>query len=333
MGMCVNVWRDPWDACDVRSEFMDSVVPSPPSPSSPPSAEPRAKKQKSESSANAYTHTLPVAPAADQQPSHSYSTSASQSIVSPRFHPDSVSACRSPATFNSDLSATPIHLPASDPSLFTPLLPSSVASANTHTATAVAAELEQGVQHMFQEDSKVQQAEQKSAAAHSKPAAAAAAEGQTAAAAAAASSNAPMSSSAHSSRGSSRAHSPVDDGAGQEQLLQSTSSTSAAAQPQARPNNTAKSTDPAGQTISEAELEGRFKVIRYLGKGSYGTVFVAEEKATGKQVAIKKIPKVTQHKITQMKLTSDARDEKLEENCEKLRIQLLTVFFVLCCVC
>jgi serine/threonine protein kinase len=88
----------------------------------------------------------------------------------------------------------------------------------------------------------------------------------------------------------------VDDGAGagQEQLLQSTSSTSAAAQPQARPNNTAKSTDPAGQTISEAELEGRFKVIRYLGKGSYGTVFVAEELATGKQVAIKKIPKVRQ---------------------------------------
>ena len=32
-------------------------------------------------------------------------------------------------------------------------------------------------------------------------------------------------------------------------------------------------------------------MIRYLGKGSYGTVFVAEEIATGKQFAIKKIPK------------------------------------------
>ena len=103
-----------------------------------------------------------------------------------------------------------------------------------------------------------------------------------------------MSNSAHSSKSNSRAHSPTDDGAGKEdpQPMQSTSSSAAAAAPQAKPNHTAKSTDPAGQTISEAELEGRFKVIRYLGKGSYGTVFVAEELATGKQVAIKKIPKV-----------------------------------------
>lgn len=97
-----------------------------------------------------------------------------------------------------------------------------------------------------------------------------------------------MSSSAHSSRNSSRSNSPAPE---DPNLLQSSSSSSAAAQPQAKPNNTAKSSDPAGQTISEAELEGRFKVIRYLGKGSYGTVFVAEELATGKQVAIKKIPK------------------------------------------
>lgn len=271
---------------------MDSAARSFPSPPSSPSSQPRAKKHKADSissSEHAHTraHLLPVAPAHDAQPAHS--CSSSQSLVSPRFHPDSsLSACRSPATFNSDFSSTPIYLPASDPSLFSPVAPSSVGS---HTATAASAaaasELEQGVQHMFQEDSKVQ-AEQKSAAAHNKQTAA---DGQTAAAA-----SVPMSSSAHSSRNSSRAHSPVDDGAGvgQEQLLQSTSSTSAAAQPQARPNNTAKSTDPAGQTISEAELEGRFKVIRYLGKGSYGTVFVAEELATGKQVAIKKIPKVRQ---------------------------------------
>ena len=288
----------------------DRSFPSPPSPSSSSAAEPRAKKHKADtafapasihSSEHAHTraHLLPVAPAPDAQPAHSCSSS-SQSLVSPRFHPDSsLSACRSPATFNSDFSSTPIHLPASDPSLFSPVAPSSVGS---HTAAAAASELEQGVQHMFQEDSKVQ-AEQKSAAAHSKQTAAA--EGQTAAA------SVPMSSSAHSSRNSSRAHSPVDDGAGagQEQLLQSTSSTSAAAQPQARPNNTAKSTDPAGQTISEAELEGRFKVIRYLGKGSYGTVFVAEELATGKQVAIKKIPKVRQTN-TYSELDSYAREEK-----------------------
>lgn len=82
--------------------------------------------------------------------------------------------------------------------------------------------------------------------------------------------------SSHSSRNSSRGHSPVngEDGGnanGSNDAPLQAGGTSA--QPQAKANNTAKSTDPAGQSIAEAELEGRFKVIRYLGKGSYGTVF------------------------------------------------------------
>lgn len=244
-------------------------------PTAVPSAvEPAAKKQKS-SPPDSATHSALS------------SSSASSSLFSPRiptpqFHAD---PHRSPPVFDSDLSSTPIHLHshASHPDgplasdLFSPAL-SSVASSGQHSTSD---HLSSRVEHMFHDEAKQTQqqpAEHKSQAHKTKDA------------------DTNMSNSAHSSKSNSRAHSPAGDqtdGAGKEdpQPMQSTSSSSAAAAPQAKPNNTAKSTDPAGQTISEAELEGRFKVIRYLGKGSYGTVFVAEELATGKQVAIKKIPK------------------------------------------
>ncbi len=230
------------------------------------SEEPAAKKQKAAAApaepsiAAALAHQLqsPIPPA-------------------PQFHLDSASDHRSPTVFDSDLSATPVHLSSTVASLLsspasTVPAPASVSSVPTAGQSAV----EHGVAHMSHDESKQHaQSEQKSA-------------GKSASAM----------SSAHSSAANSRSHSPVDDGAGKEdpQLMQSTSSAAAAAQPQAKPNNTAKSTDPAGQTIAEAELEGRFKVIRYLGKGSYGTVFVCEEEGTGKQVAIKKIPKVSMAK-------------------------------------
>jgi len=159
------------------------------------------------------------------------------------------------------------------------------------------------VASMFHDEAKSSQVvaaqQQQSAAEHksSSSVSAAAAAGKPSSSA----SNMSAQSSQNNSQNNSRAQSPVDDGAGKEDVpMQSASSASAAAaaqqpqqqhQPAAKPNNTAKSSDPSGQTIAEAELEGKFKVIRYLGKGSYGTVFVAEELATGKQVAIKKIPK------------------------------------------
>jgi hypothetical protein len=195
---------------------------------------------------------------------------------------------RSPSLFDSDLSSTPIDLlhshPHPDPSaqpsseFFSPL--------STHAAT----DLSGRVEHMFQEHEQktTQVAEQKANGKNSNA-------------------NQDATMSAHSSKNSSRAHSPVDDGAGKpdsEAPLQAGGTT---AQPQAKANHTSKSTDPAGQSINEAELEGRFKVIRYLGKGSYGTVFVAEELATGKQVAIKKIPKVFDNQTNAKRLLREIK--------------------------
>ena len=203
--------------------------------------------------------------------------SSSSGLLSPRIHTPQFHA---DSSFDSDFStATPIQLLES--SLFSPpqILPASAAP----SAAPSSSDLSPRGQRLFEESNNNATTEHK--AANSAAAAAA-----TSSSAAASSSTVAMASSSHSSRNSSRSNSPAPE---DPDLLQSTSSSSAAAQPQAKPNNTAKSSDPAGQTISEAELEGRFKVIRYLGKGSYGTVFVAEELATGKQVAIKKIPKVT----------------------------------------
>jgi len=187
-----------------------AVTSLPPASDFSSSDEPAAKKHKTEAAAVA-SHLLdsPIPPA-------------------PQFHLDS-SAHRSPLLFDSDLSATPVHLSSANGSdLF--------ASPASQPASVAPAALESAVQHLT----------------HSEPVA---------------SSSASM--SAHSSKSNSRAHSPVSD---KDQQPMQSGGTAAAAQPAAKPNNTAKSTDPAGGTISEAELEGRFKVIRYLGKGSYGTV-------------------------------------------------------------
>jgi len=264
---------------------------------SSPTDEPAAKKHKA-AATSSFSTSAAVAPATNAA-SLDYSLLPSPTPPAPRFHPDTGSssssglgAIRSPVSgFDSDLSATPVHLASSAngaADLFSPQTNGSASTASTtqqqpsqfsQQQSHQTADLSSRVASMFHDESK----SAASASEHKSNG------GKTQSAM----------SSAHSSQNSSRAHSPVDDGAGKEDVPMQSASASAAsahsqqshAQPAAKANHTSKSTDPAGQSIAEAELEGKFKVIRYLGKGSYGTVFVAEELATGKQVAIKKIPR------------------------------------------
>jgi mitogen-activated protein kinase 1/3 len=50
------------------------------------------------------------------------------------------------------------------------------------------------------------------------------------------------------------------------------------------------SSSSSDKKLNEAELQGKYRWIRFAGSGSYGSVHICEDISTGKNVAIKKIP-------------------------------------------
>lgn len=272
----------------------------------------------------------PLSPAAQHASKRLKSSTSPDSAIPIYSSSSPPAATRSPAPFDSDLSSTPIdlqHLP--QPSdLLSPLPSAALAAAQPSAAplpsassnSASASDLAARVQGMFQEsDSKSSAAvsEQKSNSSAHKSSSMASTSASASASAAISAANSKNLSRAHSfnasmedasaagkdepmSTTSGAAASAADKpstssssshGSSSSSSSHSSSSSSHANTAHPRPTHTSKSTDPAG-AILEAELGGRYKVIRYLGKGSYGTVFVAEELSTGKQFAIKKIPRV-----------------------------------------